>query len=265
MPTALGTHSPKLDAVRDLRTPRGRREQARFAFEGSTLLAEAVAGRVALGEVYATEAGYASIDAALRGGIACPVYFISERAMARISDLETPPGLLATAPVRLAEASTLLAGGGPVLLLAGIADPGNAGTLLRSAEIFGLGAVLFGEDGVEPYNPKVVRGSMGAIFRLRIGSIAAASVAALAASAGYTVVATDRSGGPLPAFAFPDRLLLAVGNERRGVGGWLPGWDAAVAIPQPGAGESLNAAVAGSIVLYELAHGREARVAHKKP
>ena len=66
----------------------------------------------------------------------------------------------------------------------------------------------------------------------------------------YTLVAAARDGVPLPAFRFPDRPLIAIGNERHGVAAWLPRWDLGVSIPQPGGGESLNASVAGGIIFY---------------
>jgi TrmH family RNA methyltransferase len=145
----------------------------------------------------------------------------------------------------------LLAGPGLVLLLAGVSDPGNAGTLVRAAEAFGAAGVLFGAGGVDPYGPKVVRAAMGSLFRLPHGIIEPALVAEAASAAERPIVAADRSGTPLPEFEFPARPLLAVGAERGGVGGWLPRWDEAVAIPHAGPTESLNAAVAGAIILYE--------------
>lgn len=138
------------------------------------------------------------------------------------------------------------------LLLAGVADPGNAGTLVRSAEIFGVDSVLFAEGGVEPYNPKVVRGSMGAIFRERLAMIDPDAVIDLAHQHAFRVVAAEQRGVPLDAYSFSERSILVVGNERHGFGA-MRVWDDAVAIPQSGLGESLNAAVAGSIVLYEYA------------
>jgi RNA methyltransferase, TrmH family len=256
MASALGAHSPKLDAVRALRTKRGRAEQGRFAFEGPTLLAEAVRSRVRLEAIYATEAAYDALAADLRGALDAPVYLVPERALARLSELETSPGVLAVAAWRLEPAAALLGDGEPALLLAGVGDPGNAGTLLRSAEIFGIGTVLFGSGGVEPYNPKVVRASMGAIFRLRVASVTADALASLAEENRYSVVAADRSGEPLAAYTFAARSIIAIGGERSGVASWLKSWDSAIAIPQIGPGESLNAAVAGSIVLYEFARFR---------
>jgi RNA methyltransferase, TrmH family len=256
MVTALGAHSPKLTAVRGLLTKRGRREQQRFAFEGPTLLVEALDAGVPIEAVYATEIAYESMASETRNAVRCPVYLLGERALERISDVATPSGIVAVAPLRLEPADALLASGAPALLLAGLADPGNAGTLLRSAEIFGVQSILFAQGAVEPYNPKVVRAAMGALFRLRLAVLTDASVLDLAHAHRYVLVAEDRAGEALRTFTFPERTVVAVGHERHGVAGRLPGWDAAVAIPQVGGGESLNAAVAGSIVLYELAAQR---------
>jgi TrmH family RNA methyltransferase len=251
MPQTLGAHSPKLDAVRALKTKAGRREQGRFAVEGPTMLAEALRSGSSPGAVYTTAAAADAAGPLLAGlGDDVEVFLIPDRAMDRLSDLETAPGILAVFRTSLVEPARLLATGGILLLLAGLGDPGNAGTLLRSAEIFGFSGILFGDDGVEPYNPKVVRASMGAIFRVPLGVAGPADLSAAARQAGYELVATGEGGTPLPDFRFSARSIVAVGNERRGVAGWLPSWDRTVTIPQRGAGESLNAAVAGSIVAY---------------
>jgi TrmH family RNA methyltransferase len=254
MPVSLGAHSPKLDAVRALGDKAGRDAQGRFIVEGPTMLEEALASGVAIEAVYATEAAYAKLGA-LAGRIEAETFLVPERALAKLSALETSPGILAVVGKPEAGLDELLERGGPVLLLAGIADPGNAGTLLRSAEIFGVGAVVFGQPGVEPYNPKVVRASVGAIFRQAVARAGPEELAAAARRAHYTVVAAtapDAEGVPLDRFRFVRRTILAIGNERWGVPGWLEGWDAAVSIPQRGEGQSLNAATAGSIILYEL-------------
>ncbi len=249
MSTSLGAHSPKLDAVRALATKAGRTGQRRYAIEGPTLLAEALGAGLRPESLFVTERGEAALDERTRREHAGITYVIPDRAMARISDLETAPGVLAVLPMR-DDAPAGLFDGSPVLVLAGIADPGNAGTLLRAAEIFGVTRALVTHDGVEPHNPKVVRATMGAFFRMRVASIDGAGLVATAREAAYTIVAAAREGAPLPAFTFPERCAIAIGNERRGVGGSLPSWERSVSIPQPGGGESLNAAVAGGIILY---------------
>ncbi|MBC5810171.1 MAG: RNA methyltransferase, partial [Candidatus Eremiobacteraeota bacterium] len=179
-------------------------------------------------------------------------YIVPDRAAAKLSDLDSPPGIIAVVRRGLNDLATLLASGRPLALLAGINDPGNAGTLLRTAEFFGFGGAIFGSAGAEPHNPKVVRASMGAIFRLPIAAASPASLRQAAEAGSYTVVAAAGDGRPLDGFRFPERTILAVGNERRGLDGWVLQGDPRVAIPQKGRGESLNAAAAGSIIMYVL-------------
>jgi len=254
MPTVLGPHNPRLDAVRELKTPRGRREQGRFAIEGATLIEEARRSGFEPRELYATEAGLAEH----RGLVSpeTPVFVVPPAAFARLSDVETPTGLLAVLDLPAGGLDAVLARPGPVLLLAGVNDPGNAGTLIRSAEAFGAAGVLFGRGGADPYGPKVVRAAMGSLFRLPLAVVDAEEVLAAAAAAGRPVVAADTSGDDLDPGTLPAAAIVAVGNERRGVRDWLPRWDRAVRIPQSPQTESLNAAVAGSILLYAFARAR---------
>ena len=254
MPSALSPHNPRIERVRDLRTPRGRRERGRFVFEGPTLLAEARSSGLAIEELYGTEhalAAHAALVAELEGA-GTPVFVLPDRALARLSDVETPPGLLAVAVTPTSDPATILERSGAVLLLAGIGDPGNAGTLLRSAEAFGAAGVLFGRGGVDPFAPKVVRAAMGSLFRLPVAAVDASELLEAAQAAGRPIIAATLDGEPLATAALPANAILAVGNERHGVAGFLPRWDAAIRIEQASATESLNAAVAGSILLYAM-------------
>jgi TrmH family RNA methyltransferase len=249
MAIPLGAHSPKLDAVRALHTKNGRRTAGRYIVEGMTMYREALAAGLEPEAVFATEWG---LERALSEGfdLEAEAFVVPDRAMDRISQVETPPGLVAVFASTLRSADMLLAAGEPVILLAGVADPGNAGTLLRTAEIFGISRALFAADGVEAHNPKVVRATMGSFFRMKLGVAGPDETVAAARRHGYTIVAAARDGVALPAFRFPRKALIAVGNERRGVADWLPAWDASVSIPQRGQADSLNAAVAGGIIFY---------------
>jgi TrmH family RNA methyltransferase len=237
-----------------LRAPRTRRERGRFTFEGPTLLAEARRSGIAVEELYATEAALTSfgetIDAAEAAGT--PVFIVADRTLARLSDVASPPGIVAVATIPPGDLHALLARPGPVLLLAGVGDPGNAGTLLRSAEAFGAAGVVFGEGGVDPYSPKVVRAAMGSLFRLAVATASATDLLDAATATGRTVVAAMLEGEALAGADVPADAVLAIGNERHGVAAFLPRWDRAVRIEQAHATESLNAAVAGSILLYAL-------------
>lgn len=254
VPIELGPHNPRLRRVRELLIARGRRAQRRFSFEGPTLLEEARRSGVELEELYLTLSALEAHGPLIAGieadGVAA--FIVPERTLARLSDVETPPGLVAVARQAPADLTEVLAGTGPVLLLAGVGDPGNAGTLLRSAEAFGAAGAVFGRGGVDPYAPKVVRSAMGSLFRLPLASATAEELLAAAAVAGRPIVATTTDGEPLGSLRLDPRSIVAVGSERRGVAGWLPRWDRAVRVEHRGPAESLNAAVAGSIVLYWL-------------
>lgn len=266
MPIELSAHNPRVERVRELQAAKGRREQGRFAIEGPTLIAEAQRSGLVLREIYLRADVLAERrDLAALEGPAMPIFTLDARTFARISDVETPTGLLATVDLPATDLAAILARPGPVLLLAGVNDPGNAGTLLRSAEAFGAAGALFGRGGIDPYAPKVVRGAMGSLFRLPVAVVEAEALLAEAQATGRPILAADIDGEELGSFALPLTAILAVGNERRGVREWLPRWDLAVRIPQPGAAESLNAAVAGSILLYELSRAEKSCQEAVKP
>ncbi|HEY6326247.1 MAG TPA: RNA methyltransferase [Candidatus Cybelea sp.] len=255
MPVRLGVHAERLAGVRALRSPKGRRAQGRFAFEGVTLLEEALASRFPVEEIYCTASAY---DATPRirelesSGVA--VCIVDERSAAHISDVRTPSGVVAVAAMRLLPVAEVLGGATLVLVLADVNDPANAGTLLRSADAFGCNGVVFGSLGVDPYNPKVVRGSMGAIFRLCIASADPPALSAAADYAGLRLVGLAADGACLEGEQLKRPVGIVVGNERHGLGRWASLCERALAIPMQGRSESLSAAVAGSIVLYEATH-----------
>lgn len=250
MPTSLGAHNARIDAARDLLTKKGRKAQRRFSFEGATLLHEAHAAGVAIESIYVTRDAFERTPLAMqleRDGV--PVYVVDDRAMKRISDVETPAGILAIAPIELKDPAELLKAGGTILLLADVNDPGNAGTLLRSAEAFAARGVIVGSLGAEPHLPKVVRAAMGALFRVPLAVADPQEVSGLLQ--GWEVTGLAADGRPLAGLDWGPRSLLAVGNERHGLGRWEPLCTRLGSIPMRGQAESLNAGVAGSIALYE--------------
>jgi RNA methyltransferase, TrmH family len=265
VPIELSPHNPRIERVRDLATPRGRRAAGRFIAEGPTLLAEAARSGLRPLEIYATAAGLGRVDAGRAEAEGTPIYQVADRVFARLSDLESPTGVLAVYALPEGTAQELAGREGVVLVLAGVNDPGNAGTLVRTAEAFGAAGVLFGQSGVDPYAPKVVRAAMGSLFRIPVAVVAAEELLALSGRYERPIVAADVEGEDVRKARIPARAFLAVGNERRGVRDWLPRWDRAVRIPHVGAAESLNAAVAGSIVLYEAARCQEGCQAAENP
>jgi TrmH family RNA methyltransferase len=145
--------------------------------------------------------------------------------------------------------------GGPFVVAAGLQDPGNLGTILRSAEAFGAAGIFLTEGTVSPYNSKVLRGSAGSIFRLPFLQISSAELIPLLRARGVRLVATSsHQGTPLPEISWTLPLAIFIGNEGAGLSRELARqMDETLAIPQAAQVESLNAGVAASIVLYEAA------------
>ena len=251
MATHLGSHAERLTRLRALHTVKGRREQRRYAFEGATLLSEAYAAGTIVEEIYATETAYEKtplLSELDRAGVPC--FLIADRAARSISDVETPTGIVGVTPARTVAPTELLKLPGPMPLLADLNDPANAGGLLRSADAFGCRGALFGGLGVDPYHPKVVRASMGAIFRLAVAVAEPDAAAGALLSAGRRLIGLSPAGEEIGDGEWDPGSVLAVGHERHGLGRWQAHCERLVAIPMKGRTESLSAAVAGSIGLY---------------
>ncbi len=169
---------------------------------------------------------------------------------------ETPQGVAALVKIKEASLDDLLAKAhaGPLLCVAGVQDPGNLGTMLRSAEAFGAAGALLGEGTVSPYNPKVVRASAGSVFRLPFARRDLAGAIASMRAASLRLLATSsHKGTPLPEANLAPPIAIFIGSEGAGVPKDLLGqMDEMLAIPHSAKVESLNAGVAASIVLYEI-------------
>lgn len=153
---------------------------------------------------------------------------------------------------------------GPIVVVMGLQDPGNLGTILRSAEAFGSAGVVLGEGTVSPFNSKVVRASAGSIFRLPVivakTSDAINQVVGAMHSGGVRLIATSsHKGTPTDQTQLTDPVAVFIGSEGSGLSRELMARvDELIAIPHAPQVESLNAGVAGSIVLYEAARQRHA-------
>ena len=170
---------------------------------------------------------------------------------------DTPQGVAALLKLQPFTAAQLLeyASGGPLVVAAGLQDPGNLGTILRSAEAFGAAGLFLTEGTVSPYNSKVLRGSAGSIFRLPFLQIPSGELIALLRRQGVRMLATSsHKGTPLPDVSWTLPLAIFIGNEGAGLPREiLHQMDETIVIPQAAQVESLNAGVAASIVLYEAA------------
>jgi len=210
-------HNTKLKDIRRLL----RRRDGRFVAEGEDLLAAAEA------------AGWPAVERLVAG------VDIEAELLAKLSGLASGTRALAVYEERWLDAPV-----GPLCVaLWGVRDPGNVGTILRSAHAFGASSVAIGPDTADPYGPKAVRASMGAIFAVPLARVA--DPAALPAP----TVALDASAEPL--LRGPSTGTLVVGAEREGISpAVVAACDRAARIPIA-AGDSLNAAMAATVALYE--------------
>ena len=173
---------------------------------------------------------------------------------AKVGDTVTPQSIFALVPMRRAGLEAL--DDTDLCVVADVNDPGNAGTLLRSAAAAGAQAVVFGSGSVDAYNPKVVRASAGACFAVRIvEAVPVVRVCETLGARGIRRYAGVASGGTAPsAHDYTAATAFILGHETRGLPAELP-IDAQVTIPMQ-AGESLNLAMAGTVLLFEAARQR---------
>jgi TrmH family RNA methyltransferase len=147
---------------------------------------------------------------------------------------------------------------GPVVVFDRPTSPGNIGTLARSADAFGASALVVTGHAADPYDPQSVRASTGSLFALTVLRVPGhGPVVEHAHAHGYRIVGTDEEGSPLGEVDLSGRLVIVVGNETHGISsGWRAACDDVVSIAMTGTASSLNAAVAGSIVLHEALRQR---------
>jgi TrmH family RNA methyltransferase len=247
-----------LTLARDLRRRRARERHGLFVAEGVRTVEELlgadleVRGLLAVPALAAAERGAALLAAAERRGVS--VQIVDEAAFATAADTEAPQGVLAIGVVpRRALDDPTVAAGTRLLVLDAVQDPGNVGTILRTAAAFGVAATLALPGTVDLWNAKVVRSAMGALFRLPTLSTTTAGLAGFLAEHDVPLWAADAHGEPLAERQPPARLAVAVGNEGAGLSDELrPLAARLVAIPIAADVESLNVAVAAGILLHSL-------------
>ncbi|MGI9644344.1 MAG: TrmH family RNA methyltransferase [Ilumatobacteraceae bacterium] len=256
---ALSFNNPNVQQLRRLLGRRSARHgDGQFVVEGPVLTAEAVAaGWTCLAQYVPEGAG----DEAVAG--AGPVNELGPGVLERVASTDSPQPPLTVVKMPTRDAGPVLSDASFVIALDRVQDPGNVGTILRSAEAAGADVVVLTPGSVDPFNPKVVRASAGALFHL---PVVTASYDDLAA-AGLRVVGTSSHDGagrtvtPHDEADWRGRIALVMGNEAAG----LPAeWDddvgpidTWVTIRQRGRGESLNVAMATTVLAFEAARHRQ--------
>ena len=231
-----------------------RRTQGEMVCEGEKMLREALTSGVAVREVVVGETRQFDPELLARAEAqGARLTEVPESLLARLSNVETPQGLVFVCdqPVftleRLSQARRLL-------VLDGLQDPGNLGTILRTADAFALDGIVLCEGCVDPVSPKVVRATMGAIFRIPIVMAKLEETAQWLAQRDIPLYATALREDSVPLTAVSlHRAAVIIGNEGRGVSErGLVLSEKQLIIPMAGRAESLNASIAASIVMYEM-------------
>ena len=266
----LAAKNPLVSQLRRLSRRRSARlTDGQFLVEGATLLAVALdaGAEVSLvirdGGVPLSDELAELAQRAARAG--ARLVELAPGTMAKVTDTVTPQPLASVVSRRQITLDELLAAGPPalpVVVLVGVSDPGNAGTLLRSAEAAGASAVVFCAGCVDPFNPKTVRASAGSIFLVPVVEDVDARVA-LAALGDHGVerIGTVARGGlALGDAPLGGPVAVVLGNEAHGLPEGLERvLDGVVTIPMSGRAESLNVAMAGTLMVFEAARRRAER------
>lgn len=237
-----------------MKKPRVRQEYGLFAAEGIKMAAEAV-GLCRANKIYATESGLEALHEKLKGAVGCPVELVTEQVLAGIADTVSPQGVIALVEMFSYDLDQiLLQENANLLFLEEIRDPGNLGTIFRTAECAGINGIILSSGCVDIYNPKVVRATMGAVFRMPFVYTSEFLQVMSRAEKQKIRIFGAHLKGKRNFFEedYKGRTAFVIGNEANGMTKEAAQTaDVLVKIPMEGSSESLNASVAAAIMMYE--------------
>ena len=234
-----------------------RDDKGLFIIEGPNLLREALDENMQVSSVFVLCGGETpeilelAQEAELRG---CQLFSVSREAFMKLAQTDSPQGIIAVcAKKRFTDDELFGKDGSNILVLDRIQDPGNMGTLLRTADAAGFSGVLLIRGSVDPYSPKVVRAAAGSVFRipLKTGLDPVETIGLLKNHGKKPVAAAMDATRAYYDENLSDNLALIVGNEGNGVSEELMKLACHISIPMAGRTESLNAALAGGIIMFE--------------
>jgi TrmH family RNA methyltransferase len=226
------------------------------AIEGDHLLEEALRSGMVLKTVFVSERR--EVPKIVPRGV--EVMRLTEDVFGSVVETQSPQGVAALLVPPVFELSDVLGRDGSaalILVAVGLQDPGNVGTLVRSAEAFGATGVLTTPGTVSVWNQKALRASVGSVFRVPVVGVGASELRELKVRGVRLVAAVGADGVDVTAADLVTDCAVMIGNEGAGLGEeWMEMSDVRATIPCPGPVESLNAAVAGSLLLYEASRQR---------
>ena len=263
-----GRHNPLLKQLRQAFSRAQRTADGDCAIEGLRMLEEAIRSGLRFRAVFFRESAQDRAERLLpQIGAHVETLLLPDKLFDASVPSETPQGVAALVRLKEFSLDDVLEKErlqvGPIMALAGLQDPGNLGTIIRSAEAFGSAGIILGEGTVSPLNAKAVRASAGSIFRLPVVAAGSAAgleevVTKLRAQKIRLIATSSHKGTPLDQADLTGSLAVFIGSEGSGLArGLMTQMDEVVAIPHAPQVESLNAGVAGSIILYESARQRK--------
>jgi RNA methyltransferase, TrmH family len=258
---SLGPRHAHVVRLRSLvRDPKARAAERVTVLEGPRVIEGALDRGVTLESAYfsvGSDRAFAALHDRLRSA-GVVVEMLKEGVLEKVGSTVTPQPVLVVAPVTTVTLDAL-PGAGCVLVAVGLSDPGNAGALLRSAEASGVAGVVFCGNSVDVRSPKVARASAGALFGTRVleEDDPVQMLETLGAAGRRRLGAVARGGDAPETLDLAGAVAVVLGNEARGLDEHVLGHvDGRISIPMAGAAESLNVAIAGSVVCFEAARQR---------
>ena len=250
-----GLQNPVVKAAAELKQKKYRTQNGLYLAEGLRTAEEAVAYKAVETLFYVATDDDRTMrlleDAAMQN---IKLVCVNENVMKKIADTETPQGIIAVCKMRQPKLENLLASGKMLLVLDRVGDPGNIGTMLRTADAAGIGGLVLLKGCADIYAPKTVRSSMGSLFHIPVLSgVSEQELVSAAKKAGYDLLVTCLDGADnLYKADLSGRIAFVMGNEAGGVSETLlEKADKRVYIPMAGRAESLNVAMAAGIVMFE--------------
>jgi TrmH family RNA methyltransferase len=254
-------HNQRVAAAVRLKKRALREKDHLFLVEGAQGVTEALGAPAALRDVFVLAERHPRLlavrERAAERGV--PVHEVSPEVMAHLTSTVTPQGVVGVSGFVDVSLADVGAAPGPVALLVEVRDPGNAGTILRSADAAGAAAVVFSTSSVDPYNPKAVRATAGSLFHVPVVRMADTPGAADALRrAGRRILGADAHGGTTVYDAdLRGPVAVVFGNEAHGLSAEaLTEVDDTIRVPIAGRAESLNLAAAATVILFECARQR---------
>jgi len=260
-----GRHNPLLKQLRQAFSRAQRTADGDCAIEGLRMLEEAIRSGLRFRAVFFRESAQDRAERLLpQIGAHVETLLLPDKLFDASVPSETPQGVAALVRLKEFSLDDVLEKErlqvGPIMALAGLQDPGNLGTIIRSAEAFGSAGIILGEGTVSPLNAKAVRASAGSIFRLPVVAAAGLEdvVTRLRSKSVRLIATSSHKGTPVDQADLTGPIAAFIGSEGSGLArGLVTQMDEVVAIPHTPQVESLNAGVAGSILLYEAARQRK--------